>query len=221
MISIVQPPGSPSGSRLHNDVMSLIKRERGKRPRRESSDELYIEELSPDDIGYDGDAEVLRPDEYEEIESDFEDEKEAQNAWPSTEEELARQLGLLACGPEISGSSRPDEGDLNKKRRSKEMDNESPSAHSGHADFEVSEMVDGQAEQGPIKKRRKRAKYGIAYRLGRKHVNGTWSDSSDRTDDREMPLLIESSCSGTPEATPVPEIQGHGAEIGDDAMDIG
>ncbi|KAK5057491.1 hypothetical protein LTR84_011491 [Exophiala bonariae] len=201
--------------------MLLTKRERGKRPRRESSDELYIEELSPDDIGYDGDAEVLRPDEYEDVDSDFEDEKHATKVWPSTEEELARQLELLACGPEITGSSRLDEGDVNKKRRSKEMEHESLSANGGHADFEVSEMVDGQAEQRPIKKRRKRAsQYGIAYRLGRKHVNGTWSDSSDRTDDREMPFLIESSCSGTPEATPVPEVQSPRVEIGDDAMDI-
>jgi hypothetical protein len=197
--------------------MSLIKSERGKRPRRESSGELYVEELSPDDMGYDGDVEILRPDHYEEIDSDFEDDKTGQNQWPDTDEELARKLRLLACGPEFVDSSRPEDSEHGKKRRSKEMENETPPARGAHTDFEVSEMVDGQTEQRPTKKRRKRpSQQSMAHRLGRKHVNGTWSDSSDRTDDREMPLL-ESSCSGTPEVTPAPE----GYEGNDDAMDIG
>lgn len=201
--------------------MSVIKWERGKRPRRESSDELYVEELSPDDIGYDADAEVLRPDQYEEIDSDFEDDKTLPNRWPSTDEELARKLGLLACDPEPTESSHPDENEAGRKRRSKEMENETPPTREAHADFEVTEMVDGQAEQRPTKKRRKRpSQHGIAYRLGRKHVNGIWSDSSDRTDDREMPL-IESSCSGTPEVTPTPEAELEGAQSDDDAMDVG
>lgn len=198
--------------------MSLTKSERGKRHRRESSSELYVEELSPDDMGYDGDVEVLRPDHYEEIDSDFEDDRNVRHQWPDTDEELARKLRMLACDPEHGDSSRLDESEHGKKRRSKEMESEMP-AQGAHIDFEVSEMVDDQTEQRPTKKRRKRpSQQSMAHRLGRKHVNGTWSDSSERTDDREMPFLLESSCSGTPEVTPAPE--GFGGDE-DDAMDIG
>jgi len=197
----------------------LTKIERGKRHRRESFSELCIEELSPDDMGYDGDVEVLRPDHYEEVDSDFEDDRNVRHQWHDTDEELARKLRHLVCDPEYADTSRPDDTEQSKKRRSKEMENEMP-VQDAHTDFEVSEMVDGQAEQRPAKKRRKPpSQQSMAHRLGRKHVNGTWSDSSERMDDKEMPFLLESSCSGTPEVTPAPE--SFGGEDDEDAMNIG
>ncbi|KEF62928.1 uncharacterized protein A1O9_00902 [Exophiala aquamarina CBS 119918] len=169
-------------------------------------------------MGYEGDGEVLRPDHYEEIDSDFEDDRNVRQQWPDTDEELARKLGLLVCDPEHGDSPWDDDAEHGKKRRSKEMESEMPS-QGVHSDLEISELVEGQPDHRPARKRRKRpSQQSMAHRLGRKHVNGTWSDSSERTDDTEMPLLLESSCSGTPEVTPAPE--GFGRDD-DDAMDVG
>lgn len=200
--------------------MALQKWKRGKRPRQDSSGGLCIEEMSPDDMGYDGDIEVLRPDQYEEPESDFEDDKALQQLWPDTDDELAKKLRRLSCDPHVVASSRRDDGDRGRKRMSKEMDTEHPGPRGKQTEIEVSEVVDGHMEQHPPKRRKKRAsKQPLSHRMGRKPEQ-KWSDSSDQT---EHPEAIESSHSGTPDATSTPAVDEADEERDGDgeAMDIG
>ncbi|KIX00834.1 uncharacterized protein Z518_09899 [Rhinocladiella mackenziei CBS 650.93] len=196
--------------------MGTQKPRKGKRPRRESSDELCIEEMSPDDMGYDGDVEVLRPDQYEDAESDFEDDKALGRLWPDTDDELAGRLRRLSCDPQIIPLAHRDDSDRGRKRRSREMDDEDLSPLTRSPEIEVSELVDGPTDQpAPKRRKHKSSKQSMAPRVIKKQALEAWSDSSDKTDDREA--TIEASDSETPDArsTPAP---GDG-EL--DVMDIG
>ncbi|KAL2404821.1 hypothetical protein ABEF93_007797 [Exophiala dermatitidis] len=192
---------------------------RAKRPRRESSDGFSIEELSTDDMGYDGDVEVLHPDEYEEPESESGDNKSLWRVWPDTDDELAGRLRRLSWEPHGSTTTAPCRP--RHKRTSQEMedvDHGSPSPLGKRTVIEVSEVVDAKSGQPPLKRRKKRipSKQSIAHRLMKKQAMAAWSDSSDKTDDHEAVLLSSDPC--TPEPAPPPA---HDDEDGVDAMDMG
>jgi len=184
---------------------------KGKRPRRESSDEIYIEEMSPDEMGYDGDVEVLRPDQYEDAESDLEDTTPRRRLWPDTDDELAGKLRRLSCDPSVLHAQQlEDRSKLGAKRQSKEMDVDDRGSGSRRTEIEVSELVDEQAEQRPIKRRKRRVSQShMVHGVGNKQPSRAWSDSSEKTEDQEV--TIDSSLSSTP--APV--------DGDDDAMDLG
>lgn len=216
--------------------MASQKLKKGKRARRRSSDEFYVEEISADDMGYDGDSEVLRPDQYEEAESDFEDDKALKRLWPDTDDELAGKLRRLSCLRNSVSSPRREDSDRGRKRRSKEMDTDDPNSRAPRTEIEISELIDGHTEQPPMKKRKKKANKppgAMAHRVLKRHSLETWSDSSDKTDEQEA--TIESSRSGTPDLASTPTaVDGDGRDgvgVGGsssrqdggmtDAMDIG
>ncbi|EXJ89852.1 hypothetical protein A1O3_02919 [Capronia epimyces CBS 606.96] len=179
-----------------------------KRPRRVSSNRLSIEELTPDDMGYDGDIEVLLPDQYEEPDSDFEDHKTLWKVWPDTDDELAGNLRRLSCHPHVPSPSSRDASEGAHKRRSRDMvaDHPNPNPPGKRTVLEVSELVDTRTEQPPLKRRKKKSsKQSMAHLLMKKQATAAWSDSSDKTDEHEATIL--SSNSGTPEtaSTPVAE----------------
>jgi hypothetical protein len=192
-----------------------------KRPRRASSDGYSVEEISPDDIGYDGDIEVLRPDQYEEPDSDFEDDPALNRLWPDTDDELASRLRRLSCERE-SKSARRQSADRGLKRLSTEMDAEEERPSRPRTEIEVSEIVDGQAAQPPAKRRKKKAdKTPLGHRVVKKQAQAAaWTDSSELSDD----AAIDSTNSpSTREATNTPSTplkNGHGQED-TDAMEIG
>jgi hypothetical protein len=168
---------------------------------------LYVEELSPDDMGYDGDVEVVRPDVYEEAESDFEDNKVPRRLY-DTDDDLARHLRGLSCEAKPRGSPQPGDGERGRKRRSTEMNPRANSPLYRTTEIEISEIVDDQTEQPPTKRRRKRdLKPSMAQRAARRRANEAWSDSEERSPERRLPVL-DSSNSGTPRDQ-------------DDAMDLG
>ncbi|EXJ59982.1 hypothetical protein A1O7_04130 [Cladophialophora yegresii CBS 114405] len=200
--------------------MALVPKYRvRKRPRRESSDGFSVEEISPDDMGYDGDIEVLHPDQYEEPESEFEDEA-LKKLWPDTDEELASRLRRLSCERQPKSAHRGDY-DRGQKRRSTEMDDEDESPTLNRTEIEVSELVDGQAAQPPMKRRRKRSeRTPLGQRVVKKQAQEAWTDSSEKSEDAG----IESSNSpSTPERTTTPcRSRGKEEARGDsDAMEIG
>ncbi|KIW28237.1 uncharacterized protein PV07_07916 [Cladophialophora immunda] len=195
---------------------------RRKRPRRESSDGYSVEEISADDIGYDGDIEVLLPDQYEEPDSDFEDPKALRRLWPDTDDELATKLRRLSCDPHPLRHARRDDGERGRKRMSREMDDEEGEVPLKHTEIEVSELVDGHAEQPPPKRRKnKNSKPPLGQRAAKKHAAAVeaWSDSSDRSEE----AMVESS-TGTPDGTNTPSTpmrNGRAEEEDLDAMDLG
>ena len=192
-----------------------------KRPRRESSDGYSIEEIFPDDIGYDGDVEVLRPDQYEEPESEFEDDQALKRLWPDTDEELASRLRRLSCERQSRNAPR-DVPQRGQKRRSTEMeaDEESPSLFL--TEIEVSEVVEAQQPAQPLTKRRK--KTGDKAPLGRQGVkkppHETWTDSSDNTEDAAIESSNSTSARGATNTSSTPLRNGC-CEDDTDAMEIG
>ncbi|KAH0845560.1 hypothetical protein AYO21_05489 [Fonsecaea monophora] len=194
---------------------------RRKRPRRASSDGYSVEEISADDMGYDGDIEVLLPDQYEEPDSDFEDDKAFRRLWPDTDDELASKLRRLSCDPHSSRHPRrDDDGERGRKRMSREMDDDDADVPPKHTEIEVSELVDGHAGQPPQKKRKNRnSKPPLGRQAAKKQVAEAWSDSSDRSEE-----AMVDSLTGTPEGTHTPStpLKNGGAEHEDlDAMDLG
>ncbi|KAK6379036.1 hypothetical protein LTS17_006739 [Exophiala oligosperma] len=194
--------------------MALQKYTKGKRRRQESFDHgLQIEELSPDDMAYDGDTEVVQPDQYEDIDSDFEDDRALRKLWPDTDDELAGRLRRLSCDARNHTLKGHGDETRGQKRQSREMDPENESSARKRTEIEVLEVVDGQPEQRPIKRRRKRVvKPNMAHRVLKKQAGENWTDSSEKTDDQEV---MESSNSATPApASPAP------MDRNEDAMDI-
>lgn len=191
-----------------------------KRARRESSDDFSIEEISADDMGYDADVEVLQPDQYEDLESDFEDDHALRKLWPDTEDELASRLRRLSCEREPKNARREDIG-RGRKRLSKEMDDEEEKPTAGCTEIEVSEIVDGQAAPPPTKRIKKRSgKTPLGHRVVKKQVQQAWTDSSDRTEE----ATIESSNDlSTPEATNTPSkaTRNDMSQVDIDAMELG
>ncbi|OAP58570.1 hypothetical protein AYL99_07660 [Fonsecaea erecta] len=194
---------------------------RRKRPRRESSDGYSVEEISADDMGYDGDIEVLLPDQYEEPDSDFEDDHVLRRLWPDTDDELASKLRRLSCDPQ----RRRGGGERGRKRMSREMegdgdgdeDEEDADIPLKHTEIEVSELVDGHIEQPPPKRRKNRAsKPPLGQRIARRQAAEAWSDSSDLSEE----VMLESS-TGTPEGTNTPSTPMKNGGVEDDAMDLG
>ncbi|KAK5025614.1 hypothetical protein LTS07_007818 [Exophiala sideris] len=204
--------------------MALQRCRRRKRRRQASSDnELHIEEMFPDEMGYDGDVEgieVLQPDQYEDADSGIEDKKTSRQLWPDSDDELAGRLRRLSCDVQGSASRRREDSDRGQKRRSQEVDQdeEEEERSAKRAEIEVSELVDGQPEQRPIKRRKKRPDKMLEARRGeaRKQMMAAWSDSSDRTEDHEAEMA--SSNSGTPNVPSTPAAADHRDH---DAMDIG
>ncbi|KIW89117.1 uncharacterized protein Z519_09969 [Cladophialophora bantiana CBS 173.52] len=196
-----------------------LQRYRRKRPRRESSDGYSVEEISADDMGYDGDIEVLLPDQYEEPESDFEDDKALRRLWPDTDDELASKLRRLSCDPHFLQHTRRDDGDRGRKRMSTEMDDGEEDVSLKQTEIEVSELVDGHAEQPPPKKRKNRASKPPAGQRVKKQSTEAWSDSSDRSEE-----AMDESSTGTPYGanTPSTPVRNAGPDDdGLDAMDLG
>jgi len=190
-----------------------------KRPRRQSSDDYSIEEISADDMGYDADVEVLHPDQYEEPESEFEDDQALRRLWPDTDDELSSRLRRLSCEREPKMAQREDLHG-GRKRLSAEMDDEGESAARVNTEIEVSELVDGQAAQPPTKRRKRSGKTPLGHRVVRKQAHEAWTDSSDKSEDA---AIVSSNSYSTPEATNTPSSplrNGNGPENVDE-MEIG
>jgi len=182
--------------------VSTHRAKRGKRSRQDTRDQLVIEEISPDDMGYDGDIEVVRPDQYEDPASDLEDETILKRLWADTDDELAGGMRRLSCDTRSQSSPPKEDSDRGRKRQSKEADTAS---HPGNkkTEIEVSELVDEQDIHRPHKRRRKRSRRpNTAHRLmtGQEEA---WSDSSERFENEDQRMAgAESSSSATVCGTP-------------------
>lgn len=198
-----------------------------KRPRRESSDDYSVEEISPDDMGYDGDIEVLRPDQYEEPDSDIEDDHALRRLWPDTDDELASRFSKLRrlSSERQPRTDRQDHVDRGRKRLSREMDDEEEGPPVGHTEIEVSELVDGQAEQPPLKRRKKRSgQTPLGRRVVKKQAHEAWTDTSDETEDAAIESPNSRLSTPEPPNSPLTTLLSNEGSRGQgdlDAMEIG
>lgn len=127
---------------------------RAKRGRKESSGDILIEELFPDDMGYDADVEALQPDNYEEAESETEDAELPRRKFHSIDEELAARMKHL--GRDDSGTSTPQTPVKPRGRKRRSLHEEvMQTRKGGSSDLEVIEIFD-KSNPSPPRKRPKR-----------------------------------------------------------------
>jgi len=124
---------------------------RSKRLRKDSSGELSIEELFPDDMGYDADVEALHPDVYEEPESDTESAATPKRKFHTIDDELASRMKHL--GHERSRTNSPQTPTNNRGRKRRSLHEEVMQSRRGRtSDLEVVELVERSNASPPKKK---------------------------------------------------------------------
>lgn len=160
-----------------------------KRSRQSSKSELSVQELSQDDQGYDGDVEVIRPDQYEEPDTESDDEKSPCRTIPDIDEEITR--GMRRLGWQQSASRLQTSGHSLGQRSDVES---SPLNRFGkRTEFNVSEPADAHSQARPAKRRKQRgsrSSIGQRFRRGKPNLA---TDSSDRTEGKQTPLLDTST----------------------------
>lgn len=137
-------------------------RRRRKRLRNESPSEMLIEELGPDDMGYDGDIEALHPDGYEEPESETEAVVTPKRKFHSIDDELAARMKHL--GSDRSGTNSPmTPGSMRGIKRRVLHEDFPPMGSNENSEFEVMEVpAADHAAKSPPKKRRRKSRSGTS-----------------------------------------------------------
>lgn len=129
-------------------------RRRSKRLRQNSSSELSIEELFPDDMGYEADVETVQPDTYEEPESDSEANHTPKRKFFTIDEELAARMKQL--GSDRSGTPTPQSSSTHRGRKRRSLHEELVQSRKHYScDLEVTEIVGSYSSHSPARKRRK------------------------------------------------------------------
>jgi hypothetical protein len=124
---------------------------------RRRSGQFSLEELSDDDIGYDADVEVVRP-EYEDAESGNEDDTQEDDNSTDSEEHLAHRLRALYCDPKTVSSGTQQSTKKGRKRMSKDMEGTKTksSMRTSRSEIEVWELSVHTDDKHPAKRQRNR-----------------------------------------------------------------
>ena len=170
-------------------------------------------------MGYDADIETLRPNEYEDAESDVEENvDEMVNSgpksllWPDIDGELAGKMRQLSWR-QTKSTSRP-KSEHNRGLKSK--DGHSLPTHLNQygkrPDLDIAEVMEGQESLPPTKRRRKRSARSSPTKQNMRSKLGLLGYPSDQTESNRTSVLME-----TTESTGVSE-DGNGAQ--DEAMEV-
>jgi hypothetical protein len=136
------------------------------RPRRRSS-HFLIHEITDDEAGYEADVEVLRPDTYEEPDSErSEDAASSSESGERSPDRLVKHMKSLSCNPGSSPHPKEDDSSHSRKRRSTDAFGTSAiriSTTLSDSKIEVSEVADDKASRPRVKRvRRRRRRSKIA-----------------------------------------------------------
>lgn len=144
--------------------------------RRRSGNNITIEEISDDEYAYDGDIEVVKPDQYEEADSDtggLDSPPMLHHDSFYWQARLAEKLTALNCNSDTNESQDSTDRPPSRKRRSREQVTD-PGSEKGSrslsANLEVVELKDGsdtapRAKRPRRKSRRSRTSERIIHRL--------------------------------------------------------
>lgn len=191
----------------------------GKRSRRSSRATLSVEELTPDDMGYDADIETLQPNEYEDADSEVEANLNEMVhpgskslMWPDVDGELAGQMRQLSWR-----QTKPTSRLKSKHNRDlKSGDGHSLPTHLNQygkrPELDIAEVMEGQETLPPTKRRRKRSARSSPTKQNMRGNLGLLGYPSDQTESYRTSVLME-----TTESTVVSEA-GNGAQ--DEAMEV-
>jgi hypothetical protein len=170
-----------------------------------------LEELSEDDIGYDADIEVVRP-EYEDVESGNEDDHDGQEdfdeGYDSQDpgEILADRLRGLYCDPKLVSTDALQSPKKGQKRMSRDMAGgraEGPMLV-GREDFEIMELSVHTDEKQAAKRQRKRL---ARSKTGERIVRLISQDRSENTSRCGAERSALASSSSSIEQTALPETE--------------
>jgi hypothetical protein len=129
------------------------------RPRRRSS-HFLIHEITDDEAGYEADAEVLRPDAYEEPESErSEDAARSSESGERSPDRLVKHMKSLSCNPGSSVHPNEDDSSHSRKRRSTDAFGTSAiriSTTLSDSQIEVNEVTDDRNSRSRVKRARRR-----------------------------------------------------------------
>lgn len=173
----VSPPISPKTIR------------HSKRSRQSSKSEVSVQELGQDDQGYDGDVEIIQPDQYEEPETESDDEKAPCRAIPDIDEEITR--GMRRLGWQQPTTRLQTNGHRVEQRS--DIESSPLNRYGKRTEFNVAEVADTHNQARPAKRRKQRgSRSNITQRFmrGKPHLV---TDSSDRTEGKQTPLLDTST----------------------------
>lgn len=127
---------------------------------KQTSSEWLIDEVLDDETGYDADVEILRPDAYEEPDSDRSDDgASSTESDERSRNDLVRHMKSLSCNSKLRIVSKEADPHRGRKRRSTDAFGASlPQVYTRLADdqVEVTEVVDEQDSKGPMKRVRRR-----------------------------------------------------------------
>ncbi len=122
------------------------------------SSELLIQEIPDDEIRYDADVEVLRPDAYEEPDSERSEAASSTKSEGHRDNELVKHMKSLSCNTDSQLHSNEEGSRAGRKRRSKDAfgaaATQISNALSGNQ-IEVTEVPDD-GDKGPSAKRTRR-----------------------------------------------------------------
>ncbi|KAF7512721.1 hypothetical protein GJ744_000288 [Endocarpon pusillum] len=131
----------------------------------QTSSELHIYEILDDEIGYDADVETVRPDAYEEPDSEKGEgaisSSENEERW---QDELVKQMKTLDCNSNATTVSNEDGSSCGRKRRSKDAFGSSAAqvstglSESRLEITEIAEIADDQEARPRLKRMRRRSR---------------------------------------------------------------
>ena len=180
--------------------------------RRRSNNAITIEELSDDENAYDGDIEVVRPDQYEDVESDTEGFNSPpildhdQSYWQNR---LAEKMTGLTCNSDTNESQDNTDRLPSRKRRSREQPTAAGAGKAAtdmSASLEIIELVDDSVAGPPAKRRRRKSRRSrtsekIIHKipsikleprdLGRSPANATATSESSTTSPSSLQTPVE------------------------------
>jgi hypothetical protein len=175
--------------------------------RRRSSNSITVEELSEDDHAYDGDIEVVRPDQYEEADSDAGDLDsppvihQDSTYWQSR---LAEKLTALNCNSDTNESQDNTDRPPSRKRR---PHGQATDAGAGKAtrristSLEVVELADGSDAAPPAKRRRRKSRRS---RTSERIVHLLPSVKADVSKSAATPMTVSGGSTASPSSPPTP-----------------
>ena len=155
---------------------------------KQTSAELLIHEILDDETGYDADVEVLRPDSYEEPDSEKSDDAassiETEGRW---RDDLVKYMKSLACNPEATTVFKEKDSSGGRKRRSKDafglpaLEFSTPNSEGQKRVTEIADGQDSRPRPKRVRNRKGRSKSAnelLHKRPGRQSEAGQFLDNN-------------------------------------------
>jgi Insulin-resistance promoting peptide in skeletal muscle len=182
----------------------------------QASSRLVIHEILDDEAGYEADIEILRPDAYEEPDSEkSEDEADSSESEEQWRNELVKQMNSLSCDPNARLVSVEDDSRRGRKRRSKDAFG-APVAQistvSSENQIEITEIADDHETRPRLKRLRRRSRRSKTVDKPIREVLGSESERGQNGKDKKDKGTFQEESVTTELSSP---------ERPDDAMDLG